>query len=225
MNDLERRAGIVLQSLLVRVNLELMNFNDPDRKMVNGKINQIKNETELSMSNTAAQELFEAVKATGKIEGDIAEVGVFKGGSAKVICEAKGDRRLHLFDTFDGAPEPDPFDNLEVSEEDRFGSDLDAVRKYLANFPNVNFYKGLFPGTSGPVKDSVFSLVHLDTGLHRSTYDGLEFFYPRMNRGGLIISHDYSYMTGVRKAIDEFFLDKPEIVLGLSSYQCLMIKM
>jgi O-methyltransferase len=223
--DLKRKGSAILQSLLVKVNLELVNFNDPDKKNVNDKINEIRRESVLSMSNTAAHELFAAVAATGKIEGDIAEVGVFRGGSAKVICEAKGDRRLHLFDTFKGAPKPDIFDAPGMSEEWMSASDLNKVRQYLAEFPNVIFYEGLFPGTSGPISDTKFSMVHLDTDLHRSTLDCLEFFYPRMNRGGVIISHDFSYGSGVKKAFDEFFNDKPEIILGLSSYQCLMIKL
>ena len=41
-----------------------------------------------------------AVKATRKLSGDIAEVGVYRGGSAMIICEAKGNKKLHLFDTF-----------------------------------------------------------------------------------------------------------------------------
>ena len=45
-----------------------------------------------------------AAKITGKVTGDIAEVGVYKGGSAKIICSAKGDRHLHLFDTFAAFP-------------------------------------------------------------------------------------------------------------------------
>lgn len=225
MNDLKREVSATLQSFLVKIDLEMINFYDPDRKEINKMVNRIKKETELAMSNSAAHMLFRAVVATNKIDGEIAEVGVFKGGSAKVISEAKGERHLHLFDTFKGAPKPDAYDDLMTSQEGQFGSDLNTVKEYLAEYPNVSFYEGFFPDTSGPVKETRFSLVHLDTNLHRSTHDCLEFFYPRMNRGGVIISHDYSYMTGVKKAFDDFFMDKPEIILGLPSYQCIVIKL
>jgi O-methyltransferase len=214
-----------IQSFLSKINLEIVNFNDPDSKKINAEINEIRKETALSMSNTAAQELFMTVKATGKIEGEIAEVGVFRGGSAKVICEGKEDRALHLFDTFKGLPRPGIFDNPDAAKEGSFNSDMNRVKEYLAEFPNVQIYEGLFPDTAGPVKNTKFSLVHLDVGLYKTTFDCLSFFYPRMNRGGVIISHDYIYRSGVKKAFDEFFLEKPEILLGLPSYQCIMIKL
>jgi O-methyltransferase len=215
----------VLQSLLSKINLEIVNFNDPESKKINAKINEIRKETALSMSNTAAQELFMAVRATRKIEGDIAEVGVFRGGSAKVICEGKEDRTLHLFDTFKGLPRPGIFDDPDAAKEGSFNFDMDSVKACLMEFPNVHIYEGLFPDTAGPVNNTKFSLVHFDVGLYKSTFDCLSFFYPRMNRGGAIISHDYIYRSGVKKAFDEFFHDKLEIVLGLPSYQCIMIKL
>jgi len=43
--------------------------------------------------------------------GDIAEVGVYQGGSAKLICEARNENKvLYLFDTFEGLPTPGKFD-------------------------------------------------------------------------------------------------------------------
>ncbi len=225
MKSLESVCGGIVQSLLMKMNLEIVNFNDPDMKRVNGKINKIRKETPLSLSNTAAQELFTAVKATGKIEGDIAEVGVFKGGSAKVICEGKEDRVLHLFDTFKCTPPPGTVEDTNSGHEGSFCSDPKKVEEFLAEFPKVHIYEGLFPDTAGPVEDTRFSLVHLDVNLYGPMLDCLGFFYPRMNRGGAIVSHDYIYRSGVKKAFEEFFSDKPEIVLGLPSYQCVVIKL
>src|SRR5689334_16134273 len=37
--------------------------------------------------------------------GDIAELGVYRGGCAKFIAQLKGDKLLHLFDTFQSTPE------------------------------------------------------------------------------------------------------------------------
>ena len=49
--------------------------------------------------------IYSLAKAQSKRPGDFAEVGVYQGGSARVICEAKGSKRLRLFDTFSGLPE------------------------------------------------------------------------------------------------------------------------
>ena len=66
--------------------------------------------TELLLEDIEAYYIFMAVKRTQKVPGDIAEVGVYKGGSAKIICSAKGDKSLHLFDTFEGLPKVDDID-------------------------------------------------------------------------------------------------------------------
>jgi O-methyltransferase len=150
-------------------------------------------------------------------------VGVFQGGSAKLICESKGDRSLHLFDTFEGLPEP------EACDEGRFHGGqyrggADAVREYLKNYRDVSICAGYFPDTAGPLRERVFSLVHLDVDLYRSTLDCLEFFYPRMLQGGIIISHDYNNATGVRRAFAEFFAGKPEPILEVALSQALVVK-
>ena len=49
--------------------------------------------------------VYSLAKSQSKLSGDMAEVGVFQGGSAKLICEAIGDKKLHLFDIFEGLPE------------------------------------------------------------------------------------------------------------------------
>ena len=86
----------------------------------------------------------------------------------------------------------------------------------------VFYYKGLFQDTCGQVKDIKFSLVHLDVDLYKSTKDCLEFFYSRMEKGGIIFSHDYSTL-GVKQAFDEFFKDKPNAVINLSTSQCIVV--
>ena len=47
------------------------------------------------------------------VHGDVAEVGVFKGGSAKIISENIRGKKLHLFETFEGLP--------KISEKDKKG--------------------------------------------------------------------------------------------------------
>ena len=75
--------------------------------------------------------------------------------------------------------------------------------------------------------DKKFSFVHLDVDIYTSTLEALKFFYPRINRGGAILSHDYPGAVGVKKAFDEFFEDKPEIVIELptGTGQALVIKL
>jgi hypothetical protein len=149
-------------------------------------------------------------------------VGVYQGGSAKVICEAKGARHLHLFDTFAGLPSPKDIDRSDFTEG-RFACSLDSVRQYLGSYSGVTFYEGFFPATAPPVSNRRFSFVNIDVDIYDSTRSALEFFFPRMSPGGVLISHDYS-AGGVKAAFDEFLSDKPEPLIELAGDQCMVTK-
>jgi hypothetical protein len=167
---------------------------------------------------------------TARVPGDVAEFGVFKGGTARLLCEVKGSRPLHLFDTFDlfgGMPAVQK--GIDIHRQGDFKeAKLNDVKTLLADFPDVNFYPGFFPDSAKSLgeRNTRFSFVHLDVDIYQSTLDGLKFFYPRLSPGGMLVSHDYRFLQckGVRKAFDEFFSDKPESVLELWDTQALVIK-
>ena len=198
--------------------------NDPERLKVIALSKTINQEQGLAVSSNEAYQIFMVVKRTAKINGDIAEVGVWKGGSAKLICEAKGNKALHLFDTFEGLPDLCEIDDPKQFQKGQALWDVENVKTYLKKYPNVFFYKGLFPSTAEPIKNKRFSFVNLDVDLYKSTLNCLEFFYSKMNTGGVIISHDYIGAPGVRKAVDDFFEEKPEPIIELADSQCLIVK-
>ncbi|MCX6682557.1 MAG: class I SAM-dependent methyltransferase [Methanoregula sp.] len=195
-----------------------------ERKEFTGALKKIRSDTELLLEDIEAYHIYMAVKRTQKVPGDIAEVGVYKGGSAKIICAAKGDKHLHLFDTFEGLPKVEDVDMVWPFYEGKFATSYQGVKDYLSTEYNVFFYKGIFPDTSGPVRAKSFSFVNLDVDTYESTRRCLEFFYTRMSTGGIIISHDYLTAPGVQKAFDEFFSDKPEPVIETAGSQCLVVK-
>lgn len=161
------------------------------------------------------------------VDGDFAEVGVYKGATAKAICEQKSpERNLHLFDTFAGLPDVDEVDR-EMFDDAMYDASLEHVERKLAPYTNVQLHKGLFPAeTSHAVEDARFAFVHLDVDLYRSTKEALAFFYPRLATGGVLISHDY-HASGVRQAFDEFTAEHPgETIdlLQLATSQCVLFK-
>ena len=202
----------------------LSHYGCAERKQFASDLKKIRSDTDLLLEDIEAYQIYMAAKITEKVPGDIAEVGVYKGGSAKIICSAKGDRHLHLFDTFAGLPRVDDVDTVWPFYEGKFAASYDDVKTYLAQEKNVFLYKGLFPDTSAPVKDKRFSFVNLDVDTYESTKKCLEFFYPRMNAGGVIVSHDYLTVPGVRKAVDEYFAGKPEPVVETAASQCIVVK-
>jgi O-methyltransferase len=160
-------------------------------------------------------------KASTKLSGDLAEVGVFKGGSAQIICEAKGKRILYLFDGFDeGFPGTE-----DVHIKGSMPVKMEEVKNRLKQYPNVYFYRGAFQDNCQVIAEKKFSFVHLDVDTYYSTRDCLNFFVPRMSKGGIILIHDYSNSRcpGVKKATDEFFDTIPLPVIELAGTQCVVM--
>jgi predicted O-methyltransferase YrrM len=186
-------------------------------------IRRVRGERESLLSGNEAFTLYSLAAAQRAIGGVMAEVGVFQGCSAKLISLAGQPSELHLFDTFEGLPEPDR-DERRAMRKGHYAASLDAVRSYLGDQPNLVFHKGLFTGRDVACTDRKFSFVHLDVDLKEGTRACLEFFYPRMQPGGVIVSHDYSYLDGVREAFAEFLLDRSERVIELPSSQVMLIK-
>jgi O-methyltransferase len=199
-------------------------YKDDKKTNLVRKIKQIMKESRMLLRICEAYTLVVLVEKTGKIEGDIAELGTYRGGSARLICEAKDERRFHIFDTFEGLPILCKNDDHGQFEQGKFSSSYDYVKSILEPYPNVHLYKGLFPSTAGPIAQYSFSFVHLDADIYESTKEGLCFFYSRMSSGGMILSHDYTSSPGVRQAFDEFFADKSEHIIELAGSQCLVIK-
>lgn len=186
-------------------------------------------ENRILMSVREMWNLFNWVQRTSHLSGDMAEVGVYRGGSSKLICEANGNKTLHIFDTFEGIPEVEP--SIDKVKKGQFkGDSLEEIKNYLNQYNNVSYYKGWFPKSaereslSNAIK---FSFVNLDVDVYLSTLESLKFFYPRMSTGGVIIAHDYRciHAPGVKKAFDEFIKGKPETIVELWDTQALIIKL
>ena len=138
--------------------------------------------------------------------GAMAELGVAGGGTAKLICAAKGDKEFLGFDTFSGLPavrNEDRHWGVRFFKEHQFAAEEQSVRDYLASFTNVRLVRGVFPDSANDLQDETFGFVHLDADLYESTRQALQFFWPKMTCGGVILVHD-AHAEGVRRAIAEF---------------------
>ena len=193
-------------------------------KEVVGLIRRTRRERKSLLTAYECYIVYSLARAQSERPGDMAEVGVYQGSSAKLLCEARGDKTLHLFDTFEGLPEAAKPDG-RVHDEKQYSCSLESVRTYLEGYENLHFYKGRFPESAAQLPDVTFSFAHFDVDLYESTLACLEYFYPKMIPGGVILSHDYSILAGVRSAFDEFIEDKPEAVVELPSTQCMLIKL
>jgi len=136
------------------------------------------------------------------VAGDLAELGVYRGGVAKAMSLHSPHKTVRLFDTFEGIPQHSEADAFHKPGE--FACSLLEVQRELADCPNVRFHPGLFPATAC---GEWFSVAHLDADLYQSTVDGLCYFWPRLSVGGAIVLDDWQwrFCEGVTRAVGEFF--------------------
>lgn len=146
------------------------------------------------------------------IQGEIAELGVYQGKFSAVLNELFFDRKLYLFDTFDGFRVQDlKFEpknkNIQLSVGQFSDTNIKDIIGKMKYPKNCIIRAGKFPDTI--VKGDIeFAFVSLDCDLYAPILEGLKYFYPRLSNGGYIMLHDYNgdYADGIKKAVKEFEL-------------------
>ncbi len=150
------------------------------------------------------------------VAGDFAELGVYKGDSARLLHLMAPDRTFHLFDTFGGFTgtdlQPETGKAAEYSTESFADTSVNKVLKHINGNPDkLKVHGGYFPQSTEEMKETAYSLVNLDADLYNPTKAGLKYFYPRLSPGGVIFVHDYNdKWEGLVKAVDEFLATVPE---------------
>lgn len=179
-------------------------------------------ETLLDMGRISV--IMQLLVQTRHLEGDIAEVGVYKGGVAYYLNKLSHGKKVLLFDTFEGIPMSGEHDRHVIGDFN--DTSLEEVSEYFIGCDNVQLVKGVFPESASGVinENDKFAIVHLDADQYESTLNCLNYFYPKMVVGGIMICDDYKFLKGVDKAIEEFLADKPEKEIHSSNMQCIIIK-
>jgi len=171
--------------------------------------------------------LWQELKKVISLDGDVFECGVYKGGTAMLLSTLVSKHKtLHLFDTFEGVPEPNPKKDVYKGgewSEASLGEVKEAVN-FMNHACKVKFYKGFIPDTFKGLDDVKISFAHIDVDIYQSYLDCLEFIYPKMVDGGIIIFDDYGFedCIGAKLAVDEFFEDKTDKVIKLETKQAMV---
>jgi len=141
------------------------------------------------------------------MEGDIAEFGVFQGGSLELLAQHNAHKTVWGIDSFEGLPESTSKDNFHKKGDFNEVNFNDLKGYFSIMYRNVELVKGFSPDVFlGLHPHKKYSLVHIDVDLYQSVKDGLDYFYPRMVDGGVIILDDYGWESteGAKIAVDEF---------------------
>jgi O-methyltransferase len=148
------------------------------------------------------------------VQGASAEVGVHRGDLSVILRQLAPERKLYLFDTFAGFPDP--------AGDDRFrDTSAEFVRSRFPADASIDVREGMFPDTASGLEAEQFAFVMLDADRYQVTLDGLAFFYPRLTPGAFLFIHDYDspeFDYGAMKACREFLADKPERPIALPDF-------
>ncbi len=148
--------------------------------------------------------------AKAGLPGSLAECGVYRGALSKFIHDALPDRRLYLFDTFEGFDQRDS----DTRDDERFrDTSVEYVLQFIGTTENIVIRKGYFPETTNGLENERFIFVMLDFDKYEPTLAALRFFYERTNAGGFVFVHDYNSPESnwaSSRAVNEFLADKPE---------------
>ncbi|MFG2133829.1 TylF/MycF/NovP-related O-methyltransferase [Streptomyces sp. NPDC048751] len=159
--------------------------------------------------------------AFDQIPGDFVEVGCYRGGTAlwtRAVLDSVGeaDRTLHVYDSFQGMPEPRSVDMDLMGKGDLTASVEDVVQahdRWQKRKPVI--HPGWFEDTLPTQLPDRICFAYLDGDFHDSILTGLRYCVPRLSPGAVILIDDYADVEahprvwngfpGVKQACDEFF--------------------
>ncbi|MGE4232433.1 MAG: TylF/MycF/NovP-related O-methyltransferase [Bacteriovoracia bacterium] len=214
-----------------------------DEIQIKESVQKVRNNTMATFERLAT--LWQQVRYLDRygIEGSLVECGVWKGGTIGMMAlghmasHPQNHREIHLFDSFEGLPEPIEKDGKMAfwyAKKKAHGT-LSSIGKCVGtldenknlfrtiNYPEdkVNFHVGWFQDVLPKVAPSLgpIALLRLDGDWYESTMVCLKHLYPKVVKGGVIVIDDYGHWEGCKKAVDEFIATlKSPVLLGHIDY-------
>lgn len=175
-----------------------------------------------------------------KVKGSIVECGVWRGGMIAAIAELLGnDRRYYLFDSFEGLPEAQEIDGeaakkwQENKKSPMYFDNCKAEIFYaetamkLAGITNYQPVCGWFSETLPKFNiNEEIAILRLDGDWYDSIIECLNYLYPAVAKGGLIILDDYYVWNGCSKAVHQYLSSNniPDRIYQLDNNNCYIVK-
>jgi O-methyltransferase len=150
------------------------------------------------------------------IEGDVVELGCYVGESSKyltkTLMESGSNKRLYVYDSFDGLPE---LTEWEKSSGWQPGTLKTTEEVLISNFkqnnlPVPNIHKDWFKDIPDYKIPETISFAFLDGDFYNSIYDSLTKVFDKVVEGGYILFHDFRRpdLPGVDAAIKDFLKER-----------------
>lgn len=195
--------------------------------------------------------LWKLVEQAVLVEGDLLEVGVWRGGTGALIASAlerrsrfgqsdrateaigrqelpDGSRCVFLADTFTGVAKAGPRDSYYRGGE-HANTSREVVEELLGRVgaSSAILLEGVFPEDTGDlIDDHRFSFCHIDVDVYQSARDTFEWVWPRLNVGGIVVYDDYGFYgcEGVTSHVNEIFPDPRRMVIHNLNGQAVVVK-
>ena len=181
-----------------------------------------------------ALNIVERLDAVLQQPGDVIECGIFQGVTsvlmAKLMDIRHSNKKLFLFDSFQGLPEPDRKVDASLRfQKGGWKASRAEVEALLAKYNVLQrcvLYEGWFADTLPQLNDGQqFCFAYVDADLHSSTVDCLRHIWQRLGQNAVAVFDDYHHPSGgVRKALDEWVGETGELIHVGPASQCFVIR-
>lgn len=172
-------------------------------------------------------ELWSIAKQLEEKEGDIIEVGVWRGGTSGIIGKASKNSKGHFYlaDTFHGVVKAGKDDTLYTggehsdTEESIVISLLESV-----GVDNYTILKGIFPDDFPSFKTNGIKLCHIDVDTFFSAADIMNSVWPQILPGGMVVFDDYGFFgcEGVTLYVNQLNLPDARLIYNINGHGILI---
>lgn len=150
--------------------------------------------------------------------GDVVEFGCYVGTTSVPVGRRLmgGDKKLYVYDSFEGLPEKTPEDASPAGLQFVAGELLATRKQLVKNFkhagvPLPTITKGWFADITPDQVPEVISFAFLDGDYYHSVRDPLKLIWERLSPNAIVIVDDYANeaLPGAAKAVDEWLKHHP----------------
>ena len=172
-----------------------------------------------------------AVRQARELEGDLMELGVFKGHTTLFCSEyvefGGWEKTWFLYDTFDGIPDDQVDHGWQNTNRIYKGTfSFEEVRDRFAHMANIKVIKGRVPEVLAETCPDKIAFLHMDLNNATAEIQALDAVFDKITPGGIIVFDDYGWAVSRAQfdAENAWFAKRGMQILPLPTGQGLFIK-
>ncbi len=177
---------------------------------------------DFQVSPSETEEIMRIFREVLELPGDVVEFGCYQGDSSvifqRILEENKASKKLWLYDSFAGLPKKSEFDASSAGENFQEGELPASKAELIRRFKKINLRvpiirKAFFEELSEADLPEAISFGFLDGDFYQSIRTSLELSAPRMEKGGILVVHDYNNpeLPGPARAVEEFLKKRRDL--------------